>query len=261
MGTMCERGGAAGAANRTIYAAVEVSRKSWVVGLHAPNATGIGVHVIPAADVDALAGLFDRARARLERGEGVPSRVLCGYEAGYEGFWLSRRLADLRIEAVMLDAASLPVSPRAKRVKTDRVDAARMVRALMALDRDGPGVCSVVRVPSVEEEDRRRLPRERRRLVTQRTRLTNSIKGLLMLHGVFDLDPRSAEFAERLDSARTGYRAPLPPGARAEVRRAKRSWRWSRGRSPRSRPNGIASWSGPDLQRRSRGARIGGRMR
>ena len=221
MGTLCERGGAAGAASRTIYAAVEVSRKSWVVGLHAPNATGIGVHVIPAADVGALAGLIDRARAKLERGGGAPSRVLCGYEAGYEGFWLSRRLADLRIEAVVLDAASLPVSRRAKRVKTDRVDAARMVRALMALDRDEPGACSVVRVPSVEEEDRRRLPRERRRLVTQRTRLTNSIKGLLMLHGVFDLDPRSAEFAGRLDAVRTGYRAPLPPGVRAEILRAK----------------------------------------
>ena len=96
-----------------------------------------------------------------------------------------------------------------------------MVRALMALDRGEPGVCSVVRVPSVEEEDRRRLTRERRRLVTQRTRLTNSIKGLLMLHGVFDLAPRSAEFAERLDAVATGYRAPLPPGTRAEVRRAK----------------------------------------
>lgn len=169
MGTFCERGGAAGAASRTIYAAVEVSRKSWVVGLHAPNATGIDVRVIPAADVDALAGLIDRARARLERGRGAPSRVLCGYEAGYEGFWLSRRLADLRIEAVVLDAASLPVSRRAKRVKTDRVDAARMVRALMALDRDEPGVCSVVRLSSVEEEGRpaRHLPpdgrsRERR---------------------------------------------------------------------------------------------------
>ena len=73
----------------------------------------------------------------------------------------------------------------------------------------------------MEEEDRRRLTRERRRLVTQRTRPTNSIKGRLMLHGVFDLDPRSAEFPERLDSARTGYRAPLPPGTRAEARRAK----------------------------------------
>ena len=74
MGTMCERGESAGAASRTIYAAVEVSRKSWVVGLHAPNATGIGVHVIPAADVDALAGLFDRVRAG--GSEGRMRRVL-----------------------------------------------------------------------------------------------------------------------------------------------------------------------------------------
>ena len=76
MGALCERGEAAGAASRTIYAAVEVSRKSWVVGLHAPNATGIGVHVIPAADVDALAGLIDRARAGLERGRGPRYRAV-----------------------------------------------------------------------------------------------------------------------------------------------------------------------------------------
>ena len=94
-----------------------------------------------------------------------------------------------------------------------------MLRALIAIDRSEPQAPGAVRVPSVEEEDRRRLLRERRRLVKQRTMLTNSVKGLLMLHGVFGLDPRARDFAERLDAARTGYGAPLPPGLRAEVRR------------------------------------------
>ena len=207
------------AADLTIYAAVEVSRKSWTVALHAPNADRIGLHTIPAADIGALAGLMDRARDTLERERGPRPRVLCGYEAGYEGFWLARRLARLGVETLVLDPASLPASRRAKRVKTDRLDAARMLRALMTFDRGEPRVLSPVRVPSVEEEDRRRLLRERRRLVKQRTMLTNSVKGLLMLHGVFDLDPRTRDFAERLDAAHTGYGTPLPPGLRAEVRR------------------------------------------
>ena len=119
----------------------------------------------------------------------------------------------------MLDPASLPASRKARRPKTDRLDAAGMVRALIAFDRGEPLAPNPVRVPSVEEEDRRRLLRERRRLVKQRTMLANSVKGLLMLHGVFDLDPRKRDFAARLDAARTGYGMPLPPGLSAEVRR------------------------------------------
>ena len=221
MATLHEAGmdGARNAAGHTIYAAVEVSRKSWTVALHAPDAGRIGLHTVPAADTAALAGLMDRARDALERRHGLRPRVLCGYEAGYEGFWLARRLAQLGVEPLVLDPASLPASRKAKRAKTDRLDAAGMVRALMAFDRGEPPAPGTVRVPSVEEEDRRRLLRERRRLVKQRTMLANSVKGLLMLHGVFDLDPRKRDFAERLDAARTGYGTPLPPGLRAEVRR------------------------------------------
>ena len=221
MGTTNEAGGTrnAPASIGTIYAAVEVSRKSWTVALHTPDAGRIGLHTVPAADTAALAGLIDRARDALECGHGPRPRVLCGYEAGYEGFWLARRLARLGVEPLVLDPASLPASRKARRPKTDRLDAAGMVRALMAFDRGEPLAPNPVRVPSMEEEDRRRLLRERRRLVKQRTMLANSVKGLLMLHGVFDLDPRKRDFAERLDAVRTGYGTPLPPGLRAEVRR------------------------------------------
>ena len=221
MATTNEAGGTRNAptSSGTIYAAVEVSRKSRVVALHTPDAGRIGLHTVPAADTAALAGLIDRARDALERQHGPRPRVLCGYEAGYEGFWLARRLARLGVEPLVLDPASLPASRKARRPKTDRLDAAGMVRALMAFDRGEPLAPNPVRVPSVEEEDRRRLLRERRRLVKQRTMLANSIKGLLMLHGVFDLDPRKRDFAERLDAVRTGYGTPLPPGLRAEVRR------------------------------------------
>ena len=214
MGTLIETGAgeARNAPGHTIYAAVEVSRKSWTVALHTPRTGRIGLHTVPAADTAALAVLMDRARDALEGERGPRPRVLCGYEAGYEGFWLARRLARLGVETLVLDPASLPADRRARRVKTDRLDAARMVRALMAFDRGEPLAMSPVRVPSVEEENRRRL-------VKQRTMLTNAVKGLLMLHGIFGLDPRARDFAGRLDAARTGYRTPLPPGLRAEVRR------------------------------------------
>ena len=86
MGTTNEARGArnAPASSGTLYAAVEVSRKRWVVAIHAPDAGEVGLHAIPAADTAALAGLMDRARDAVQREHGLRPRVLCGYEAGYE---------------------------------------------------------------------------------------------------------------------------------------------------------------------------------
>ena len=152
MGANDDTVGRGNAREGTVYVAVEVSRKSWVVGVHAPDlGGGVGLHRLPAADVAGLAALIGRARKASDRGPGARPRVLCGYEAGYEGFWLARRLGQLGIETLVIDAASLPVNRRAKRVKTDRVDAARMVRALAAFDRGEPFACATVRIPSVEE--------------------------------------------------------------------------------------------------------------
>ena len=147
---------------RTIHVAVEVSRKSWTVGVHAPGASRTALHSIPAADAGALEALVERAGEALRHDRDVEPLVLCVYEAGYEGFWLARRLARRGVETLVLDPASLPISRKAARVKTDRVDARRMVRALVAFDRGDRQAMGAVRVPGVEEEDRRR-PRTRGR--------------------------------------------------------------------------------------------------
>ena len=108
---------------------------------------------------------------------------------------------------------------KAKQRKTDRIDATKMVRALLAYDRGDAAVLSQVRVPSVEEEDRKRLLRERQRLVKERTSLTNAIKGLLKLHGVFSLEPRAADFDVAFAAVTTAYGEPLPTRARREIER------------------------------------------
>ncbi len=160
---------------------------------------------------------MERAREVLARERGARPRGLCACEAGYEGFWLARRLAQLGIEPLVLDPASLPESRKARRARGPTGWTRRGWSGRLACDRGEPWGLSPVRVPSVAEKDRRRLLRERRRLVKQRTMLANSAQGLLMLHGVFDLDPRAKEFAERLDAARTGYGTPLPPWLRAQM--------------------------------------------
>ena len=204
--------------NNTIYVAVEISRKSWVVGIKSPTRDRIGLHTLPAADTDALKTLIKERQAKAEHALGQQVRVVCCYEAGYEGFWLARWFDEfMSVETVVLDPASLLINRKAKQRKTDRIDAKKMVRALLAHDRGDSSVLSQVRVPTIEEEDRKRKLRERQRLVKERTALTNSIKGLLKLHGIFDLNPRGKGFKERLNEVETAYGKPFPAQARKEI--------------------------------------------
>jgi hypothetical protein len=75
------------------------------------------------------------------------------------GFWLHRELEARGVRNYVIDAASLQVNRRARQAKTDRIDAERMLRSLMAYLRCEPKVWSVVRVPSLAEEDARAAPR------------------------------------------------------------------------------------------------------
>ncbi len=210
----------AGSEHSTLYVAIEVSRKSWVIGIESPSGGRIGLHTLGASDTGGLRDPIERHRAKAERAVGRAVGVLCCYEAGYEGFWLARWLDhEMSLETVVLDPASLLVNRKAKQRKTDRIDARKMVRALLAYDRGDAAVLSRVRVPSVAEEDRRRPLRERRCLVKERTALSNRIGGLLKLHGIFDLAPRVRGFATRLAEAKTACGAALPPRARREVER------------------------------------------
>ena len=208
----------AGAENNTLYVAIEISRKSWVVGVKSPASEKIGLHSLGPADKEGFRDLIEKQRIKAEQALAREVRVLCCYEAGYEGFWLARWLEqEMSIETVVLDPASLLVNRKAKQRKTDRIDAKKMVRALLAHDRGDAAVLSRIRIPSVEEEDRKRLLRERRRLVKERTSLTNSIKALLKLHGVFDLNPRAKGFEAKFAEVMTAYGSPFPPRARQEI--------------------------------------------
>ena len=120
----------------------------------------------------------------------APSIVLC-YEAGYDAFWLARFLKARGIECLVVDAASMQVNRRARRAKTDRIDVGMLLRALIAWGQGDRHVWSVVRVPSVDEEDLRRSHRERDRLVRERTAHINRIKGLLFGQGIRDINVKT----------------------------------------------------------------------
>jgi transposase len=208
------------APNDPIFIAIEMSRSKWVVGAHLPASDKIGIHVLPWGDVAALHTLIDRLRSRAAGMLGTADvQILCCYEAGYEGFWLHRRLTAAGLRVLVIDPSSLLVNRRARRAKTDRLDAKAMIRALMAYNRGEDQVLRAVHVPSVEQEDERRLMRERQRLVQERTAHSNRIRGLLMTQGIVGFDARGRDAERRLEELVTGDGHPLGPRLREEIRR------------------------------------------
>ena len=203
----------------TCFMAIELSKTSWVVGMLTPLSNKISLRSIPCGAVEKLMAIVDQTTNRVIQATGGPVQVVSCYEAGYDGFWLHRFLAAHRIINHVLDAASLLVNRKARRAKTDRLDAEKLVRVLMAYWRGEPKVCSIVRPPSVEDEDAKRLHRERQFLMKERVQHIGRIKGLLAAQGVYDFRPERKDWRNRLAEIRTGDGRPLPSRLKAEIDR------------------------------------------
>ena len=166
-------------AKTVLHGALELSKNGWLLALQFSDRVQPSLYPIRGGDTEGLMTKLMAARDRWAKVSGkAPSIVLC-YEAGYDAFWLARFLKARGIECLVVDAASVQVNRRARRAKTDRLDVRMLLRALIAWDHGERHVWSVVRVPSVDEEDLRRSHRERDRLVRERTAHINRIKGLL----------------------------------------------------------------------------------
>jgi transposase len=203
----------------TLFVGFELSKKAWLIGLYAPElGKTISRHKVEGGDVDAALELVMAAKRRLER-LGRPVRVVSVYEAGYDGFWLHRRLTALGIENRVVDAASIPVDRRSRRAKTDRIDLELLIRMLLALERGETRICQVVHVPSPAEEDAKRQHRERSALVSERTAHSNRITGILMALGVRGVHPRQRNFMACLAKLMTATGEPLPPHTKQALAR------------------------------------------
>jgi transposase len=203
----------------TIFVAIELSQRSWLLTvLHCPDKDKISRHKLEGGDHAGLLALVDRMRERAARAlEAAPSVVSC-YEAGYDGFWLHRRLVAAGITNYVLDPSSVAMDQRARRVKTDRIDGEKMLRTLMAYLRGEPRVVRIVRVPTPEQEDARRDTRERHRLTKEQTAHTNRITALLRLQGIAVGNPRRRDWLTWLAAQRDWQRLPVPPRILAEIK-------------------------------------------
>jgi len=160
------------------------------------------------------------AKKRFQLPETAPVRSC--YEAGRDGFWIHRYLENVAVENLVVDSASIEVSRRAKRVKTDRIDVGKLLNMLMRYHHGEEKVWSVVRIPSLEEEDMRHLHRQLSRFKKDRTRHACRIDGVLASQGV--KVPLSANFLDQLAAARMWDGNPLPAGVHVRVRREYEAW-------------------------------------
>jgi transposase len=203
-----------------IFVSLELSRKVWLITSLSPGSgEKMSKHSVPAGEVAALLLRFSELKRKAQARVGKSFPIVTIQEAGLDGFWLHRTLQSEGVESHVVDPASIATSRRRRRAKTDRLDGEALLRALMAFKRGEPRVCAIVKPPTPEEEDRRRLSRERKVLLAERIEHTNRIKGLLFSQGISDYDPLARDRRQRLGELKTGDGRPLPPHLKTQVAR------------------------------------------
>lgn len=207
--------------DHTIHIAIELSNTQWLVGARLPGVSKARMHRLPAGDAAGLLALLTDLGSQVTARLGRPVSVVCCFEAGRDGFWLHRFLSAHDVDCHVIEPTSILVNRRARRAKTDRLDAEGMLRLLAAWCGGDHHVCSMVRVPSPEEEDARRPHREREHLVQERTRYENRILALLATQGIRQR-PSLRTWDRDLAALRTGDGRPLPPLLAHELDRLRR---------------------------------------
>jgi transposase len=200
-----------------LYVAFELGKKEWKLAMTSGFGRQPWLRTVAGGDVGAVERAIRSGRQRF--GLPVTARVISCYEAGRDGFWIHRALRALGIENRVVDSASIEVNRRARRTKTDRIDALKLVMMLVRVCCGEERVFAEVRVPSAEAEAARQRSRERSALVQERTRLCNQMGSWLATSGC-RVPARTRQQATWWTSVRDWAHAPLPPEVQARIARA-----------------------------------------
>ncbi len=195
----------------------ELGRKEWKLAFAVERSQKPRIRTVAAGDLQAVQQEIGSARQRFKLA--ADAQVVSCYEAGCDGFWLHRFLVTIGVDNVVVDSSSIEVNRRARQAKTDGLDVQKLLSLLLRYHDGESRVWSVVRVPSVEQEDGRQLPRDWEVLKKERTLHRNRIQALLISLGVrLSL---KVDFAECLESLILWDGSPLPPEMKV---RLKREW-------------------------------------
>jgi transposase len=197
---------------KALYMAFELSDTKWVLCL-SDGVRRASQYTVGAGDQVAVLSCIAKARARCALGQ--EAVVHSCYEAGRDGFWLHRWLVEQGIDNIVVDSSSIEVNRRARRAKSDRLDAGKLLTMLMRYHAGEHRLWSVARVPTAEEEDGRRVHRELARLEHERTAHGNRIGSLLVLHNLRVKGIGGRNWRVWWES----HRRELPPCLRGEIER------------------------------------------
>lgn len=165
-----------------LYLAMDSGEHKWKVAF----APGLGqaprLRTLEARDLSGLATEIRKAKERFDLAGDAP--VVSCYEAGRDGFWLHRALCGMSVSNTVVDSSSIEVPRRARRAKSDKLDAGKLLVKLMRYHAGDEESWKVVRVPTPAQEDMRQLHRELRAVKRERTRSINRVKALLATQGI-----------------------------------------------------------------------------
>src|SRR3954468_210098 len=201
----------------TLVLAIELSKTKWVLSAQVPGLLRVKAQQTIEPKAEALLAAIDGYRNRSRAAGRTIERVVAIYEASWSGFWLARWLGRHGVETHVVQPSSVPVDHRARRAKSDGIDAELLLRTLLAWLRGEPRVCSMVPIPAEADEDARRCVRERVELVSERVGLVNRIGAILATLGADEYNPLRRDRRQRLDELRTALRDSLPTNARAKI--------------------------------------------
>jgi transposase len=165
----------------TLYVAFELGKKDWKLAMTSGFGIEPWLRTVASGEWDAVERALRQGRQRF--GVAADARVMSCYEAGRDGFWIHRALTARGIANRVVDSASIEVNRRARRAKTDRLDALKLVTMLVRVCAGERRVWSEVRVPTVAVEAARQVSRERTTLTQDQTRLVNQMRGWLATWG------------------------------------------------------------------------------
>ena len=198
-----------------LYVAFELGQKNWQLAVTSGFGVAPWVCRVSSGDWRAVDRVI--AQGRMRFGALGQAPVVSCYEAGRDGFWIHRALVQRGIRNRVVDSASIEVNRRARRAKTDRIDALKLVQMLVRACYGETRVWSEVRVPTVAQEAARQVSRERTALTQERTRLINQMRGWLATWGAGLPRHRSRAW---WTTVRDWAGAPLPGELQARVARA-----------------------------------------
>jgi transposase len=201
-----------------IFVSLELSRSTWLITSLSPGSgEKMSKHLVRGGDIAALLERFTQLQEKTQARTGKRFEIIVIQEAGLDGFWIHRVLRSKGIDSHIVDPASIATSRRRRRAKTDRIDGEALVRALLAYKRGEPRVCAMVKVPTPEEEDRRRLCRERKVLIAEQIEHVNRLKGLLFSQGISGYEPLRRDRWRQLEELQTGDGRLLPKHLKAQI--------------------------------------------